>query len=283
MAITLEGEVIDGITCYAPEIASSYDSYPSEGFDVTVEVEKRSFWCRSRNRLLVRLLRRFVPADRRARLLEIGCGTGNVLGALRALPNVELTGSEVYVNGLRHAQARLPDIRFVQLDATRMPFRDEFDVIGAFDVLEHIEDDERVIENVHEALHPGGLFVVTVPQYPWMWSELDDIVKHRRRYTRGQLLDRLERRGFEILLCTSFVSTLFPAMAATRLMSRRSAASKPRVDTREAFERQVRLSGPANALCDAAMRIDEALIALGLSLPFGGSVAVVARRTQSDT
>ncbi len=276
MSVTADGRVIDGITCYAPDLAESYDSYPSEGFDVTVEGEERSFWCRSRNRLLVHLLRRFAPRDRPVKLLEIGCGTGNVLSALRQLPNFELTGSEIYLNGLKHAQRRLPDVRFVQLDATNMPFRDEFDVIGAFDVLEHIEDDVRVAEHAYAALRPGGLFVVTVPQYPWMWSDLDEIVKHQRRYTRGQLVGRLTGAGFEILRCTSFVSTLFPAMAAVRLLSSRQPAAER--DTRQAFDNQVRLSGPTNAFCDAAMRVDEALIALGASLPFGGSLAVVARR-----
>lgn len=276
MSVLSEGQVIDGITCYAPAIAESYDSYPSEGFDVTAEVEGRSFWCRSRNRLLLSLLRRFAPRDRPVKLLEIGCGTGNVLSALRQLPNFELTGSEIYLNGLKHAQRRLPDVRFIQLDATDMPFRDEFDVVGAFDVLEHIPDDARVAQQSFAALRPGGLFVVTVPQYQWMWSDLDEIVKHQRRYSRRQLLDLLTGAGFEIQLCTSFVSTLFPAMAAVRILSRRQPAGQR--DTREAFDNQVRLSGPANTFCDAAMHVDEALIRLGAALPFGGSLAVVARR-----
>jgi SAM-dependent methyltransferase len=277
VAVLAAAQVIDGIPCYAPDIAESYDSYPAEGFDVTVQVEERSFWCRSRNRLLVQLLRRAVPSGRPQRMLEIGCGTGNVLSALRAIPELELIGSEVYLNGLRHARDRRPEITFIQLDATRMPFREEFDILGAFDVLEHIDDDERVMANVREALRPGGVFVVTVPQYQWMWSELDELVKHRRRYSRADLLGRLRRAGFEIVRCTSFVSTLFPAMAAVRLLSRgRSAA--PSRDTRAAFARHVRLPGAANAMGDVVMRIDERLIAAGLSLPFGGSLAVVARR-----
>lgn len=280
MSVLHEGQVIDGITCYAPAIAESYDSYPSEGFDVTVEVEGRSFWCRSRNRLLFSLLRRFAPRDRPVKLLEIGCGTGNVLSALRQLPNFELTGSEIYLNGLKHAQRRLPDVRFIQLDATDMPFRDEFDVVGAFDVLEHIPDDARVAQQTYAALRPGGLFVVTVPQYQWMWSDLDEIVKHQRRYSRRQLLNLLTGAGFEIQLCTSFVSTLFPAMAAVRILSHRQPAAQR--DTREAFDNQVRLSGPANTFCDAAMHIDEVLIRLGASLPFGGSLAVVARRPDNS-
>ena len=67
-----------------------------------------------------------------------------------------------------------------------MPFQGEFDIVGAFDVLEHIENDELVMQGVRNALRPGGLFLVTVPQYQWMWSALDEIVHHKRRYSRSR-------------------------------------------------------------------------------------------------
>jgi SAM-dependent methyltransferase len=266
--------VIDGIRCYAPSIATAHDNYPSEGFDVTVEVEETSFWCRSRNRLVVSLLQRYAPRRTNLRMLEIGCGTGTVLSALRHLPGVRLTGSEIYLSGLHHAQRRLPDVEFIQLDATAMPFIDEFDVIGAFDVLEHIADDERVMGNVFRALTGGGVFLVTVPQYQWMWSELDELVKHQRRYGRRQLVTRLERAGFEVEYSGSFVSTLFPLMAFKRLLSRRAA----RENTREAFAEHVQLSPLINRTFDRVMRVDEYLVSHGVSLPFGGSLVAVARK-----
>jgi SAM-dependent methyltransferase len=274
MSLSFDGRVIDGITCYAPEIADSYDSYPSHGFDVTVEVEEASFWCRSRNRLVTSLMDRYAPRDRRVRMLEIGCGTGTVLSALRRLPNVDLTGSEIYLSGLRHARRRLPEIEFIQLDATHMPFEREFDVVGAFDVLEHIKDDEQVMRNVHHALQDGGVFLATVPQYAWMWSELDELVHHQRRYSRRELVEKLQRTGFDLEYVGSFVSSLFPLMAAKRLMSRRSA----RADPRAAFAEHVQLPGVMNAVFDKVMRIDEGLVRMRVPLPFGGSLVAVARK-----
>ena len=274
MPLTFDGQVIDGIRCFAPDIASAHDSYPSEGFDVTVEVEETSFWCRSRNRLVVSLMERYAPRHPSPRVLELGCGTGTVLNALRRLPGVDLTGSEIYLSGLRHAQRRLPEVKFIQLDATVMPFVDEFDVVGAFDVLEHIPDDERVMRNVYAALRCGGVFLVTVPQYQWMWSELDELVKHQRRYGRAELVARLERAGFEVEYSGSFVSALFPLMAAKRLLSKRSA----RENTREAFAEHVQLPPTLNRIFDRVMRVDEALVRGGVSLPFGGSVVAVARK-----
>jgi SAM-dependent methyltransferase len=274
MPETSHPRVIDGIRCYAPEIAESYASYPAEGFDVTVQVEEASFWCRSRNRLVRQLMRRHAPQGRRVKFLEIGCGTGNVLRGLRELPDVHLTGSEVYLGGLRHAQQRFTGIDFIQMDATAMPFADEFDVIGAFDVLEHIDDDVSVLRNVHRALVPGGLLLVTVPQYPWMWSRLDEVVRHRRRYTRSQISARIRQAGLDLVWVSAFFCTVFPLMLIRRAVPSREAAG----DTAREFDAHVRLSPVLNTVLSAATRLDEWAIRAGCSLPFGGSLVVVARR-----
>jgi SAM-dependent methyltransferase len=270
---------IDGIRCYAPAVALDYADYPSEGFDVTAAVEQRSFWCRTRNRILHIILNRFTDRGRRLELLEIGCGTGTVLSSLRERRDLHLTGSEIYLNGLRHARRRLPEVDFIQLDATDIPFRDAYDVIGAFDVLEHIDADEVVMAQVRAALRPGGLFLITVPQYQWMWSQLDEIVHHKRRYSSHELVTKLAHAGFEVVYRTSFVSALFPLMAMRRLLDRSRAVS---ADARADFESQVALPGPLNTAFDWIMRIDEAALRLGLSLPFGGSLLVVARRPSSE-
>jgi len=266
---------IDGIRCYAPALALDYADYPSDGFDVTAAVEQRSFWCRTRNRILHIILNRFAERGRRLEMLEIGCGTGTVLSSLRQRPDLHLTGSEIYLNGLRHARRRLPDVDFIQLDATDIPFRDAYDVIGAFDVLEHIDADEVVMRQARAALRPGGLFVITVPQYQWMWSQLDELVHHKRRYSRDEMLTKLANAGFDVVHSTSFVSMLFPLMALRRLRDRSRAVS---ADARADFESQVTLPGPLNTVFDWVMRIDETVLRLGLSLPFGGSLLVVARR-----
>jgi SAM-dependent methyltransferase len=267
---------IDGFRCYAPALALECADYPSEGFDVTAEVEANSFWCRSRNRILRQIIERVTDRSRQLAMLEIGCGIGGVIAELRLVPNLRLTGSELYVQGLRYARSRFPDVDFIQLDATAMPFRNEFDVVGAFDVLEHIESDDRAIHGVHDALRPGGLFVVTVPQYQWMWSRLDELVHHKRRYSRWEILAKLRASGFDVLSSSSFVTTLFPAMVASRLLSRRRPT---KTNVKEAFASEVTLPPAASRFCDWVMRIDELALRAGISLPFGGSLLVVARKS----
>jgi len=271
-------EIIDGIRCYAPRVARDGADYPIEGFEVTAQVEARSFWCRSRNRILRSVLERFTDRSRTLDVLEVGCGIGGVIGALKDVPHLRLTGSEIYINGLRYARAKLPDVEFIQLDATDIPFDRAFDVVGAFDVLEHIDRDRDAIAQVFRAVRPGGLFVVTVPQYAWMWSRLDEIVHHKRRYGRRDLVEKLTGAGFEIVYVSSFVTVLFPFMLLSRFGDR---LRRPLRDEKAEFVARVTLPPTLNRGFDAVMRIDEAALRAGVSLPFGGSLLAVARRPET--
>jgi SAM-dependent methyltransferase len=268
--------MIDGFRCYAPQLAYATGDYPAEGFALTAAIEAGSFWVRSRNRVIRDVIERFTDRTRRLDMLEIGCGIGGVVAELRRLAHLQLTASELSIEGLRYARTRFTDVEFIQLDATAIPFRADFDVIGAFDVLEHIEADERVMRGVHDALRADGVFIITVPQYPWMWSALDEAVHHKRRYRRAELLGKLRDNGFDILFCSSFVTALFPAMAASRLLGRGRSAQHT---GEEALAAQVTLPPIVNRLFDRIMRLDELALRARISLPFGGSLLVVARKS----
>ena len=128
---------------FAPEAEGSADGFDPASFEHLPGIEERSFWFRSRNELIVWALRRYAPSAQS--LLELGCGTGFVLaGILRAFPYLELAGAELFQGGLAMAEARVPGAAFYQMDARAIPFAEEFDVIGAFDVIEHVDQDELV-------------------------------------------------------------------------------------------------------------------------------------------
>ena len=268
--------LIEGFRCFAPAVALNAADYPEHGFDVTRSVEERSFWCRARRRLAVQLFDRFVRPPGTATALEIGCGTGFIMDGLRQRRDLALTGSEVSIAALRYARSRLPGVDLIQLDATAIPFESSFDAVAAFDVLEHIENDVAAVAGVWRALKPGGVFICSVPQYQWMWSRLDELVCHKRRYSRALLRARLEHAGFELLLCTSFVTSLFPLMAAARLAGKARQAA-PGEDEGQ-LQQEVSFPPMVNRLFDGVMRVDEALIRLGVSLPFGGSLVAVGRQ-----
>jgi SAM-dependent methyltransferase len=265
--------IIDGFRCYAPALALGSDDYPIDLYDRLSRLEEGHFWFQARNRIILRLLRRYLGNQVRPRLLEIGCGTGFVLQQLAAENRYQLTGLESHIAGLRHARARLPSVEFVQADARDLPYDAEFDAVGAFDVIEHIAEDEAVLASIHRALKPGGIFIVTVPQHKWLWSATDERAMHKRRYTRRELSTKLVAASLEILRWTSFVTVLLPVMYASRLTKRK----RPKA-TSESDVYELEISRASNAACSAGMWIDEALIGLGMSLPFGGSLLAVARK-----
>jgi trans-aconitate methyltransferase len=119
-------------------------------------------------------------------------------------PTAEICGIEMFMEGLSFAQLRVPRAQFVKADArVCFPFNNKFEVIGAFDVLEHIRDDEVVLANIYKALEPSGLAIFTVPQHMFLWSQTDEYACYVRRYDNNGLTIKLKRTGFEILRSTS--------------------------------------------------------------------------------
>lgn len=244
--------------------------YDAAFFPQLAALEDGSFWFRSRTRLIVWALGKYFPAARR--YLEIGCGTGAVLaGVATAFPALDVYASEPHREGLRFAQARVARAAFLQLDARAMPFRERFDVIGAFDVIEHVEDDERVMAQMHDALVPGGGVLLTVPQHAFLWSPQDVAAGHVRRYAAAEVRRKLERAGFEVLRATSFVSLLLPAMFLSR---RRKRMGQHRLDPLD----ELRIGRPLNFLLERVQDIERQLIRARVSFPAGGSLLVAARR-----
>ena len=258
---------------FAPQLAAQNDGFNPKFFQLMVGVEPMHFWFVSRNRILGDVLRKRFAAP--AKVLEIGCGTGFVLSGIRAVfPHASLSASDVYTEGLGYAARRVPDAFLFQMDARHIPFREEFDLIGAFDVLEHIEDDEAVLAQLFQACKGGGGVALTVPQHRWLWSRMDDFAHHKRRYTRNDLVEKLERAGFMVEYTTSFISLLLPLMLAARLW--RKPAGTEMQDQMDAAG--LSIGRLANAAMGAVMVIERGLIRLGLRLPFGGSLLVIAKK-----
>lgn len=259
-----------GIPLLAPELEADAAGYPQEAFELLRAAEAASFWFRSRNRIIQwALARYFRGADS---LLEIGCGTGFVLeGLRRRFPALQLTGSELSSRGLAVAATRLHGAELLQMDARSIPFREEFATLGAFDVLEHIAEDEAVLREMHQALRPGGGLLVTVPQHPFLWSAVDVTAHHVRRYRRSELVAKLERADFEVLHATSFVSLALPLLVLSRLRPR---ARSAKADA----PAEVTLPAWMDSLLGGLMRLEFGLLRAGISLPAGGSLLVVARR-----
>lgn len=263
---------VDGFAVLAPALAEGGAGFPAEVFERLAALEAQNFWFRARNSLVVWALKRHFPDI--SRYLEIGCGTGYVLaGVAQAYPAATMVGSEIFSVGLLYAAARLKTAELLQMDARQIPYVDEFDVIGAFDVLEHIEEDEAVLAAMLCALRPGGGIAITVPQHPWLWSPADDYASHARRYKVGELRAKVLRAGFKLEFETSFVSLLLPAMLASRL-------TRQRANAREGSMSELSLPIWLNSMFEIVMNLERRLIRSGLRLKLGGSRLLIATRAR---
>lgn len=261
---------IEGFFAWAPELSSVNDGYDSEVYKVLAENEEKNFWFRNRNKLIIWAMRKYTAEVNS--FLEVGCGTGFVLeGVSSAYPNTRICASEIHVSGLKFAAERLDSARFFQMDARKIPFEEEFDVIGAFDVIEHIEEDSLVLLNLWKALNPGGFVVITVPQHPWLWSQADEIALHKRRYTNAELTQKLKSSGFDICYSTSYMFLLLPLMLLSRYIFRFFKRSN---------NREIAPPGLLNTLMDWILQLELAFTRLGVKFPVGGSRLIVATKVE---
>ena len=240
-------------------------------FKELAELEAGNFWFRARNKLILWAVHKYSPQLKS--FLEIGCGTGFVISAIsKRFPEARLSGSEYLEEGLVYARQRVPGAEFTQMDARHIPYESELDAIGAFDVLEHIEEDETVLQQIFKALKPGGIVFITAPQHRWLWSAVDEYACHVRRYGANELHQKVCKAGFEIIRSTSFVSTLLPAMYLSRLLKRN------KMDVSMGAMVELRINPILNKLFEWLLNFELALIYVGVSLPLGGSSLLVARK-----
>jgi len=230
-----------------------------------VEEDRQHWYFRGRLRVIDRAVRRVLPR-RRLRLVDIGCGTGTVLSALGDLG--ETVGIEANDTLLAVARASGLDARKGALPDALPVAPGWADVVLLLDVIEHLDDDAAALRGVHRVLARGGVLVVTVPAYPWLWSGHDAVLGHRRRYVARSLRGLLESAGYRVERLTYFNTVLFPAIAARRLYKR----------WRGDGSHDLTRPGPVlNGLLDRLFSLERHVVPT-LTLPFGTSLFAVARR-----
>jgi len=260
----------NGFVLFAPDLMKEHEGFPPERYPVLARIESESFWFRSRNKLILWVLKRHFPGMKT--FLEIGCGTGFVLSGVHStFPEVSLSASEIDSAGLPFVRQKVESADIFQMDARRIPFREEFDVIGAFDVIEHIEEDEEVLAQIYNACKPCGGVIITVPQHPWLWSEVDAFSCHKRRYTRKELVGKIKAAGFEIVETLSFVSLLLPLMLLSRLKTHSKSGDFNSM-------REVSMPRFVNWTLEKIMDVERILIKAGLRFPVGGSLLCVGKK-----
>lgn len=257
---------------FAEDPTGGRAGFVPEYFARLASIEPGHFWFRARNAIIQWALGKYFPNAES--FFEIGCGTGYVLGGIREnLPRMRLVGSDIFTDGLVFAKARLPGMELYQMDARHIFFESEFDVVGAFDVLEHLVEDESALAQMFQAARPGGGLLITVPQQRYLWSASDRFARHQRRYSRGELRAKVRRAGFEIERITSFNSLLLPLMILSRMYQKHHGKTKP--------WRELEISPALNKALGSILTIERSMITQGVCFPAGGSLLLIGRKPLS--
>ncbi len=257
-----------------PPPAQSYDP---DFFALLYEVEDRHFWFRARNRIIARLAQNITrPLPDGFRVLEVGCGTGNVLRFLaEACPRGRVVGMDLFFDGLRYARRRTPT-PLVQGDMHRPPFRAEFNLIGLFDVLEHLPDDVRVLQDLYAMLAPGGALLITVPAHMALWSYFDEAAHHQRRYSLLDLRQKLRQAGYEIAYLSQYMASLYPMV----WLGRRLAGRKKDQKAENLAAQELRITPGLNEILTAVLYAEGELVTRRVPLPIGTSLIGLAYKPE---
>jgi SAM-dependent methyltransferase len=253
--------------------------YDPSFFNELAAIEDQHFWFRARNRLISELAKKICSGIQPGyRVLEVGCGTGHVLRALRdACPAGRVIGLELWFDGLRHAQQRVGE-GLVQADARSLPFGPQFNLVGLFDVLEHLPEEQEILRAVHGVLVPGGKLMLTVPAHPFLWSHFDEAARHCRRYSETGIRERLVEAGFRVEYLSPFMASIFPIVWVFRKAGtfwRQNGTGT----SRKWAARELLIVPGINWMLTSILTLEARWLARGHRLGFGTSLVVVATKS----
>ena len=188
-------------------------------YERMAELDQLHWWYRARREVIAALIERTAKPPQDALILEVGCGTGHNLPMLARFGTVEAIEIDPEARALAEQRLGRP-VSSAPLPELPGIAERRFDMVGAFDVVEHIDDDGAAVAALTRRLKPGGKLVLTVPAHQWMWSAHDVVNHHKRRYSKRALRRLLETAPLRIEAIGYLNSLLFPLAVGARLAGR---------------------------------------------------------------
>ncbi len=234
------------------------------------EAEGSHWWFVGRRAILESFLKQIIQSPQSKvqspKILDVGCGTGANLEMLAQFGEAE--GVDVSDDALEFCRQK--GLKAQKGLAEALPFDDEsYNIVTALDVIEHLDDDIAGLKEMFRILRPGGKTLIFVPAFMWLWGVQDDISNHRIRYTKKQIIERLEAAGFEIERATYANWTFFiPILAGRRFM--KITGIKP--------ESENNVNVPALNGIFGKLFGAERIWLKNFDFPFGVSIIVIAKK-----
>ncbi len=232
-------------------------------------LEKYYWWFVGRRRIIDRVLKKNF-SSRALKILDWGCGPGGNFNFLSKYGQV--TGVDASEEAIRDCEDK--GIRNVVRARDMNEFKSgtQFDLVTNFDVLEHVQEDEQFLLDLKNFLIPGGYALVTVPAYKFLWSGLDDVVGHKRRYTKEEICGKFSRSGYKVVMASYFIFFLSPAFILVRIFQKMM-----KTNIKNLNQSVIELPKFINQILIWILNL-ESLIIPRFSLPFGTSIIVLAKK-----
>lgn len=235
-------------------------------YDELYLLEEKHWWHLAKRDIGLQLLKKYL-SKKNPKILDIGCGTGKNVEVLEKLGTT--WGIDVSEKAILYCKKRgLKKVKLAKAEATG--FKDNsFDAVVLFDVLEHV-DDTQTVKEILRILKPNGLVLITVPAYPWLWSKWDEVLHHKRRYTKKSLTRLFAAKEFKkVHFSYAFSYLLIPAYVIRKIKS---------VFLKKDYPSDFKLSSSGiNSVMFFITKLEYFFIERGL-LPFGTSIVYLARK-----
>jgi len=260
--------------------AESYDekqnsrrvSYPSTGYNACLAIEDDSFWFQHRNKVISY----FIEQENPINFLDVGGGNGFQSMMVQNL-GIDTIMVEPGINGAQNARNRgvkkIVNGTMSDLESLSVAFHSA----GAFDVVEHIEDDIEFLGQMNRLMIPEAPLYLTVPAFNFLWSVDDVSAGHYRRYTKKKIKRSVEAAGFRLEYCSYFFSATFlPLLLLRAIPSLLGIRRQGELENKQASEHKS--GGVLLSIVNAILAFEKKILSMGLSIPFGSSIIVVARK-----